>query len=82
MAGWRNVIPPLGIYQPPIVEVGGFLTPIPILRIGGEAGTVQAGFISLLPVIPLGSDGVIAEQTDNRRRRTYFTMIGRTRLGR
>lgn len=103
MAGFRNVVLPLGIYSGAVVPPdGGFDTPIPGIRLsaGGTtlpaeggfgtplgvllvrtAGRLQAGYYGIVPTIPLGGtadDGA----TDGRKRRTYLTLMGRTRLGR
>ena len=103
MAGFRNVVLPLGIYSGAVVPAsGGFATPIPGLRLGGladtspaggfgtpigallirTAGRYIAGFQGIIPVVPLGAETPVGGDTEGRRRRTYFTMIGRTRLGR
>ena len=81
MAGFRNVIPhPLGISA--TGTQAGFVSVLPILSLGGTAGVTQAGYYSIVPVLPLGGTTVVGGTTDGRKRRTYFTMIGRTRLGR
>ena len=105
MAGFRNVVVPLGIGGfvaagpdggfdspipgirisgggggPPVGQLGGFGTPIGALLIR-SAGRRPAGFFSIIPAIRLaGTDEDTG--TEERGRRTYFTYIGRTRLGR
>ena len=64
---------------PPVGQLGGFGTPIGALLIR-SAGHRPAGFFSLIPGIRLG--GFAEADEGERGRRTYFTYIGRTRLGR
>ena len=82
MAGFRNVVLPLGIYRGTLPGAdAGFITPIPVVPIGGEADTApqggfgtplgvllvrsangipQAGYLGIVPVVPLGaSEGEI-----------------------
>ena len=61
---------------------GGWITPVPVLNIGGGIAVTQAGYFSIVPVLPLGGDGSAVVQTEGRKRRTYLTLMGRTRLGR
>jgi len=37
---------------------GGFVTPIPVLNIGGVAVPIQAGFITPIPVLNMGGPGL------------------------
>ena len=60
MAGFLNVVPPLGISAG--VSQGGFVGIIPPLPIGGgEAAPTQAGFVSIIPHIGLGAYEVAIE---------------------
>lgn len=83
--GFATVIPPLRIAGPQdLGTTGGFGTPLGVLLIRSAGGIPQAGYYSIIPPLPLGGDATagIQDETDGRHRRTYFTMIGRTRLGR
>jgi hypothetical protein len=52
-AGFRNVITPLRLGGTDQGQAG-FVSPLPVLRIGGSTGGVQAGFLGVLPGVPLG----------------------------
>ena len=82
-AGWIGPVPILNIGSPPVVGAdGGWISPIPTLNLGGDTLVTQAGYYSIIPPIPLGGDGTVVADEGGRRRRTYFTYIGRPRLGR
>ena len=55
MAGFRNVVPPLGVYDPGVVAAdGGFQGIVPSVRLGGGApvpGVRAAGFGTPLGVL-------------------------------
>ena len=75
MAGFRNVVPPLGIggFQPSGPD-GGFDSPIPVLRIGGGAAAGQLGGFGT-PIATL----VI--RTAGRRGAGFYSIIPAIRLG-
>ena len=62
MAGFRNVVPPLGVYSgaPPAAD-GGFDSPIPAIRISGDTAVAGqlGGFGTPLGVLLVRSAGGI-----------------------
>jgi hypothetical protein len=91
-AGWYSPIPTLNLGAKPAFKLApiplwiwgtnrpGWISPVPVLNLG--ALSTVGGFFSAIPVVPYAADGAVVVDEGGRKRRTYFTMLGRTRLGR
>ena len=73
VAGFRLPIPFIGYgATTPTGADGGFVTPVPFLRLGGGLAVQQGGFTSPLPLMGFLGGSTSAQQSDYTTRRMFF----------